>query len=252
VVVYKGIIDYPHTLAPFTKIYLSQTIPGGTGIAPSAITMGFTLPNNKMMVAVSIDQASESVNFDGDFSITLIPPLLRELTLEDGNGIKWDVKVSNLGLLYTVPNSIRNPDPLFRIPKLDLSSAQLTVNNDGVLEVNSPPLTPGLTSDEFFYIADDNGIAWKLSVNLDNEIVTQSYQNAFTVRSEEREHFIVKQTDTLHALTYNQVYNEDSLPDTPPEFTGLLPYCFYYNGSVNRPIYHDGLVWRYVSDNTTL
>lgn len=253
VVVYSGVIDYPHTVSPFTPVYLSDTLLGGSGTSPTDVVLGYTLPNNKMLVGATIQQTSDSQDFDGDLTINLRPPVVRELTIQDTDGVKWDVKITNEGLLYTVPYSVRDADALFRIPKIDLSSAQLIVKTNGELKVEAPPSTPGLISDEFYYLEAPNGISWKLTVNIANYIVTQSYLNAFLVRSENVGHFAVKQTDQDHAMVYIQVYDSTSLPVTPPvspEITGMLPNCMYNNGTVKRPIFWDGGNWRYYADNT--
>ena len=159
------------------------------------------------------------------------------------------------GLLYTVPNSVRDADPLFRIPKIDLSSAQIKVKTNGELVVIAPPSDPSAIADEYYYLQSPGGIYWKLTVNVQNYIVTQAYLNAFLVRSENVGHFAVKQTDPTHALVYMQVYNAASLPATLPgdfELIGMLPFVFYDNGTTKRPIYHNGTSWLYVHDNSVV
>lgn len=253
IVIYGGVMDYPHTLAPYTPIYLSTSVLGGSSSAPSSTQIGTTLPNNKIFVGSKFQQATDSQDFDGDMTVNLSPPVVRELTLKDENGINWDVKITDEGLLYTVPNSIRDADPIFRIPKIDLSSAQLKVKPDGELIVVSPPTDVGI-SDEFYYIASPSGINWKLTVDVQNNLITQAYLNAFTIRSERQYHFMVRQTDIDHALTYTQVYDGDSLPESIPEAFGkILPFCFYDNGSSIRPIFWDGVdSWRYFHDNSVV
>jgi hypothetical protein len=250
IVVNKGIIDFPHGFAPYTRLYLSESLQGLVSLGLSDIQIGYTLPNNRIMVDIKVAEQSQAIDFDGDFTVNLTPPVIRELTLEDPNGILWDILVADDGLLFTQPNSTREPDPLFRIPKINLSFAQIIVDEEGVLAVASPPITPGLISDEFYYLESPDGTSWKLSVNLANEIVTQSFQNAFLVKSENDNHFAVRQSDVQHALTYLQIYTSEFLPTTPIVIDGLLPMCFYNNGTNNRPIFFDGTNWRYFSDNS--
>jgi hypothetical protein len=250
VVVYGGIIEYPHTLLPYTAIYLSDTIAGASGTSPTGVLLGYSLPNNKIFVGADLSSATQSQDFDGDVTVNLRPPNIRELTLVDDNGVKWDVKIGDDGLLYTVPDSIREPDALFRIPKIDLSSAQLKVKVDGELIVVSPPSNPSSMSDEYYYLESPSGISWKLTVNVANELITQAYMNAFLIRSERSNHFAVRHTDTLNALTYLEVFDSSNLPAMPFEIEGLLPQCFYNNGTDTRPIFFDGSSWRYFSDNT--
>jgi hypothetical protein len=240
IVVSKGIIDYPHSLSPYTPVFLSDTLEGQASIAQTSVRVGFTLPNNRLMVDVAIDPDQEALNFDGDLTITLIPPLVRELTLEDENGVRWDVKINNDGLLFTVPNSLREPEALFRIPKIDLSYGQVTVKTDGELKVFSPPTQLGLTIDQYFYLASPNGVAWKFTVNLANEIVMQSYQNAFLVRSEIANHFAVKQYDIESAFVC--IHESDNpLPVSPVVPDTLVPTVFKKFGNASTLVsFHNG------------
>jgi hypothetical protein len=194
----------------------------------------------------------------------LLPTEIKEFVIENSNikvvysearkfgfeDVKWDIKITDEGLLYTVPDSVRDEDALFRIPKIDLSSAQLKVKIDGELIVVSPPSSPGAISDEYYYLESPSGVAWKLTVNVANELVTQAYMNAFLIRSENSNHFAVRHTDTLNALTYLEVFDSSNLPAMPFEIEGLLPQCFYNNGTAVRPIFFDGANWRYFADNT--
>ena len=82
VIVYSGIMDYPHTVAPFTPVYLSSTTLGGSSTSPTDIQLGITLPNNKLLVGANNVQVSDTQDFDGDLTINLKPPVVRELTLK--------------------------------------------------------------------------------------------------------------------------------------------------------------------------
>lgn len=253
VVVYKGIIDYPHSLPPYTKLYLSSLLAGQFSASPSTVIIGHTLPDSKLYVDIFFDDLGQlEQDPDGDTNVKLIPPTIKELTLVDTNLVKWDVKVDAFGTLYTEPNSTREPNEIFRIPKTNLSFAQIRVDTDGVLLVESPPSNPTAVIDEFFYLEDPNGIAWKITVDNTNAIVMKVHENIFSVQSENAYHFVVKQTDTEHALTYTQVYDALTLPSTPPVYAGTLPFCFYDNGVDKRLIFHDGSSWKYVHDNSAV
>jgi hypothetical protein len=247
IVISNGIFDFPHGFQPYTDIYLSTGFAGTVTTAPTRVKVGYTLPNNRIFVSISIQESAAEANPDGDFFINIIPPIIRELTLEDSNGIAWDVTVGDDGLLTTTPNSIRNPDTLFRIPKIDLSFAQLIVQTDGTLTVVSPPIDNSIAVEEFYYLESPNGTAWKLTVDLSNILTTVSFQNIFLVRSENTNHFAVKQTSITHALTYIQIYDPTTLPLSPPLVNGLLPLCFYNDSGNIAPIYWDGSQWLDVS-----
>lgn len=250
IVVGSGMLSFPHGFQPYTNLYLSPNLPGQVTTAAGPLKVGYALPDNKIFVQFEISSEVADINPDGDFIVNIIPPIIRELTLEDSNEVRWDVIVDEDGLLTTVPNSNREPDPLFRIPKADLSYAQLIVQTDGTLTVVSPPLTPAAVSEEFYYLEDPNGVAWKLTVTNDDILETVSYQNVFMVKSELANHFAVQQIDIERALTYTQVFNSTTLPNEPRDIDDLLPYCFYDTGSGVFPIFYDGDNWRYFSDNS--
>lgn len=52
VIVSGGIIDYPHSLAPFTNMYLSTTIAGEITDTYSQIMIGYVLPDNKLFISI--------------------------------------------------------------------------------------------------------------------------------------------------------------------------------------------------------
>lgn len=242
IVVTGGIIDFPNSLNPYTPVYLSDNIPGLVGISATSVRMGYSLPNNKLLVQVAIVPDLDEPNPDGDFIYTIVPPLIRQLTLEDANGVRWDVRVDNDGLLVTVPNSTREPDPLFRIPKIDISFAQLGIKTDGELIVYSPPLDFNILQDAFYYLQSPNGLAWKITIDLSNNIVMESYQNIFLVESELASHFAVRQLNSLQALTYLQVFEE--LPSEPPVLEDLSPLGIVKDkDGKERFAYFNGTEW---------
>lgn len=254
IVVHRGIIDYPHSLSPNDPIYLSTSIVGQPTASFSNVVIGRAMPNSRMMVDFEkTTSGTTDANFDGDFTVDLTPPVVRELTLKDDNGVLWDVIVSDEGLLSTVPYSARLADPTFRIPKIDFSFAQLRVKTDGELIVVSPPVDAGAQLDEFYYLQSPNGICWKLTVNLSNEIVMQSHRNSFLIKSENYiNHFAVQQQNPNQSLTYLQVIPQGELPATPVEVLGLLPFTFYNNGTGVFPVYYDGSNWKYIYNNTVI
>lgn len=254
VVVFHGILDFPHSLNPYVDLFLSDVVPGSFTNQTSNVKIGFTLPNNKIFVQPGLNVQSNVsvVDPDGDTFVNLVPPVIKELTLKDANDVLWDVKVDDDGVLYTEPNSLREADLVFRMQKADLSFAQITIDTAGVLVVNSPPLDPLAFVDPYYYIESPNGTAWKFSVNLDNTITMIAHKNIFLIQSETTNHFAVKQTANDKALTYTQVFDVTTLPATPDEIIGLLPFCFYDNGSTKRMIWFDSIAWRYVHDNSLI
>lgn len=252
VVVKHGVVDYEHSLAPYTELFLSTAVAGTFTVSPTEVKVGHVLADNKLFVDIAIVDVDEQANPDGDRLTRLVPPVIRELTLQDENEVNWDVVISDQGILQTVPNSSRDADELFIIQRVDLSFAQIKVDTDGTLYVVSPPDDPSATIDQFYYIASPNGTAFKFTVNLSSQIVMDTFQNTYSVESETSKHFSIKQTSATHALTYYQVYDEDSLPSEPPEEAGLLPTCFYDDGTVTRPIFFDGDDWRYFSNNSVV
>jgi hypothetical protein len=187
---------------------------------------------------------------NGNFNLELAPePAI--WVLESPDNTRYQVIIDNNGILST--DVTTDPiSPIYNF-KNDLNEdCEILVENDGTLYVESPIINTGL--EEVVNIMSPNGYNWKITLVKNllgiNEIVTDTYNNNFTVKTENENHFAIKQTSESHALTYMQVYDSASLPVTPPAITGLLPFCFYDDGANTRPIYHDGSNWRYVFDNS--
>jgi hypothetical protein len=248
-VVTSGVFDFVHSLPAYTPIYLSSTSNGGLTTNRTDVQVAIALPTNKIFINVKLIEEDVVESPDGDFTINLVPEQLRLLTLQDANGINWDVEVDDDGNLVTIPNSLRQPDSLFRVSKPDFSFAQLIVKTDGELIVESPPLVSGLEINDSFYLASPNGLGYRLKVLTNNTVVTEPFLNTFLIRSENSNHFAVRQVSGDFALTYIQNFASNTLPSTPPEVTGLSPFCMYFDGTNFRPIFWDGGNWRYFSNN---
>lgn len=179
-VIFGGIFDYPHEEEPFTKLYLSDQSEGQITLTPSHVFIGYTLNLGRALLAINVSsEAEEVVSPDGDTDLLLNPPVIRELVLEDENNVRWEVLVDNAGVL-TTQQTTKNRTTRFRIVRTDLAFGHLMVNTDGTLYTEFPG-DPNLVIDNHYYMRSPDLNAWKLVLDLDNQIVTETYSNRYTV-----------------------------------------------------------------------
>jgi hypothetical protein len=249
-VVTEGMVDWPHQLNPYRPLYLSDTTGGQITLAKTSVKIGFALPNNKIFIRIASDAAEGSSGLsqtpDGDVEINLNPSLIRELTLEDEVGGKWDITVSDKGVLTATSGSTREPDPVFKILRLDESYAQVKVNSSGKLVIYSPPLDADAITDNAYYLQSPSLICWKFSVNLNDNIVMMVFNNSFFLSSGEFDIFVVKQSEVDKALVYQSTYEAIDLPDEPELISTLTPgtYVREVVGGKQVPCWFDGTAWR--------
>ena len=190
---------------------------------------------------------------DGNFNLELVPEPLIQWVLEAPNTTRYEITVNNSGLLSTSVTT--DPvSPVFNFKNNLDEDCEILVDNTGVLSIVSPPLTVGIIDP--LNIVSPSGYNWKITVvknslNI-NEIVTDTYNNQFLIKTENENHFAVKQTDEAHALVYVQVYNSASLPSAPLNIAGLLPFCFYNNGISSNLMFFDGNSWVYSTPPGTI
>jgi microcystin-dependent protein len=181
---------------------------------------------------------------DGNFNLELVPETLLQWVLKAPDDTRYEVTINNEGILSTEITT-KPVSPVFNFKNNFNEDCQILVDNTGTLSIISPPLEIGII--EPLNLVSPSGYNWKItiiknSLNI-NEIITDTYNNQFLVKTENQNHFAVKQSDEAHALVYVQVYNSESLPSTPQNIPGLLPFCFYNDGVSSNLMYFNGSSW---------
>jgi hypothetical protein len=251
-IVSEGIVDWPHQLLPYRQLYLSDSTGGQITLAQTSVKVGFALPNNKIFIRIATEtsdgQPSLAQDPDGDIEINMRPSLIRELTLVDDNSVKWDITVSDDGVVSTASESTREPDPLFKILRLDESYAQVKINTDGKLVVYSPPIDTNLITDNTYYLMSPVLIAWKFTVDMSNNVVMTAFNNSFFLSSGEYDVFVVRQSEMSRALVYRSTYDKLDLPVEPDLISTLTPGMYLREYDGGRPVnaWWDGYAWRTV------
>lgn len=191
-VIMGGVFDYPHSEEPFTKLFLSDSVEGAITLTPSAVFIGYTLNNNRAIVTITVTNEEDIVvDPDGDTDLLLNPPVVRELVLEDDDGMKWEVLVSNDGQLTTTETTKRLSS-LFRVVRIDGAFGNLKVNTDGVLYTLFPG-NPEDVIDNYYYMQSPNQNAWKISLDLTNQIVMATHSNRYTITASPYRLFEIRQ-----------------------------------------------------------
>lgn len=249
-IISEGIVDWNHQLLPYRQLYLSATTGGQITVAESPIKIGFALPNNKIFIriATTTSEGTQTLSQtpDGDVEINMKPALIRELTLVDANDVKWDVTVSDTGIITTTSESTRDPDPMFKVLRLDESYSQVKINTDGKLVVYTPPIDPDLIADNTYYLMSPALIAWKFTVDMTNHVVMTAFDNSFFLSSGEYDLFVVRQSEISKALVYQSTYSNLELPVEPELISTLTPgtYVREFEGAKQVPCWFDGSIWK--------
>lgn len=189
---------------------------------------------------------------DGNVDVRLKPPT-DTFILESPGGQLWQVAVEDDGaisMVEVVSGDITN----IKVTKPDLSEATFAVTDAGELQVISPPLGSEALDDQYF-IESPNGEAWRVGVSDDDEFFVESdttEANMYRVLSDTGQVLHQIQEVGLLALHYLPVFNSTNLPASPTAVTNCMPWAFYDSGSFKRPIYHDGVSWRYFHDNSVV
>lgn len=191
-VMFGGVFDYPHSEPPYTKLYLSDSVEGAITLTPTSVFIGYTLNNNRAILDILVTDETESVvDPDGDTTLLLAPPVIRELVIADEDGVKWEVTVDNSGKLSTTQTSKRLSS-LFRIVRADLAFGNLEVKTDGTLYTKFPGHVEYVIDNHFYMVSPDQN-AWKMGLDLDNQIVMETHSNRYSITAPPYRLFEVRQ-----------------------------------------------------------
>lgn len=211
-----------------------------------------TITANANDLTIASTGASDGlVNAAGNVEIKLKPDV-DPFVLQSPDTVKWDILVSNAGVLSAVSGSTGVVTNI-KVTKPDTSQASFAITNGGVLQVVYPP-AGGETLDDTFYIESPDGTAWKLTVNNSNIIVMSSdstYANTFKVLNDKNDVLMALQETEVGVMQHLKYYTAATLPSSPTAITGTIPFSFYYNGANYLPIYYD-TAWRYFADNSNV
>jgi len=149
--------DYPylHTLDTF--------------VVPSTMYTGSLCSYDGWYTQVIANQKYE-VDVVEDITVTGYIQKALGFILESPDSTKWDVRVhANTQTLKATSNTLANLTN-FKVTKPDLSEATFAIDNDGVLQVISPPLGGEVLMDTLYIMADDSTVWW-VTVTNDNVIL---------------------------------------------------------------------------------
>lgn len=190
---------------------------------------------------------------DGNNQIN-ISPTASTLVLQDSGAVKWDVTVDITGHLVTTSGSVGAVTAAFRIQKPDASYGKLGVNTDGSLYVDDVPGV--ITINNTFYLQSVDLNLWQIAITNLNQLQTileagdgarlSIVNNVGDVLWQVRSMPGYVMLQYLRVLTTAQL----TVATPPTTVTGLLPFAFLNNGTVNRLVFYDGTNWRYVHDNS--
>lgn len=191
---------------------------------------------------------------DGNFVIKLGPPV-PQIVLASDMGAAYLLSASNEGELVTDSSSIPPvPAQNYRTyKKPDGTFARLTIAEDGVIAVIDAEPDPYAPPSGKLFFRSPNNTLWLFSINNDNEIVLESgqaFNNWFKVINQANQLLFGVNTQGFLGLSYLPVFTKINLPPTPNSEANTLPWAFLMENSGEKvPVYFDGTVWRYFSNN---
>ncbi len=212
-------------------------------------------------VTITGAESSGNMHTDGYGNTTLnIGPAPGDASglfvLTDSGAVKWEVNITNAGVLYTTGPSSETESDAFKITKPDASFGQLGVNTDGSLYVDTVPSATEINND--FFLQSPNGSLWKILIGNDNALyVTEDNGDGNKFSFTTPDGTILWQLRALPGyipLQYLRVLSAADLiiATPPPTVTDLLPIALYDTGAVKRLIFYDSAAWRYVHDNSSV
>ena len=167
---------------------------------------------------------------------------------------KWDVTVTDGGILATTAGSSGSPDD-FKITRDDLTEVTIKINDEGALVVTNPADGSSTLLPLGLFLQSPNGTAWQVKVNDLDTLYTNdtvSKTNKFNIIDEfDRSLFQIREVEAPEAggvlvgLVYRNVILKADLPVSPPVIAGSLPTVIVDDAATIKPAIHDGSGWKY-------
>jgi hypothetical protein len=187
---------------------------------------------------------------DGDVTIR-IGTAETSLVLPSNTG-RWRVSINDLGEITSqqLESSDESPITYWRFKRSDGSRVAVEITDEGeVIMVNSPEYA-GL-SIKSFYLRSPSNYLFTLGVNEDDEFYTESTgappNPKFRVISQDNQVLFSTVEHRQLALNYMPTYSVSDLPALPVGMNEVVPMAFVKNGTLHKPVYHDGTIWRYLN-----
>lgn len=165
---------------------------------------------------------------------------------------RWKVSVNDLGDIISdkLDDSDTSLITYWRFKREDGSSVALEVTNDGEVVMVNPPEYVGINIKNF-YLKSPSKYLFLLGVAVDGEFYTEQVSHLpnpkFKVISQDDQVLFSTVEHRDLALNYMPIYAANELPARPVEMGNVVPMAFVKNGSLKKPIYHDGASWRYLN-----
>lgn len=173
------------------------------------------------------------------------------LVFLNGTG-RWRVSINDNGELISQQLDLSDESLItyWRFKRSDGSRVAIEVSDEGeVIMVNSPEFS-GISIKQF-YLRSPSNYLFTIGVNDEDELFTESTaappNPKFRVISQNDEVLFSTVEHREKALNYMPTYEVDDLPAIPVSMDNVVPMAFIKNGSLQKPAYHDGAVWRYLS-----
>ncbi len=235
-------------------------------VSPVATTIPFSSDRSGLLVnnvQDAIDKLSwlfsiqDLIDEDGNFVIRLKSTSPERIYLSSENNNIYEVAITNNGELTSelISNFIGQVDnfKVFKKPSGDYSS--ITLNKHGELVVYSVDNLRSFSQvqvDKKMAINSNNKTNWVIGINNNDEIVTTSLAEGgggFFKILDKDDNTVFSINSNLNGLNYLSSYTRANLPTPSVAPHANVPWIFLEENNTKAPIFFDGSIWRYFSNN---
>lgn len=235
-------------------------------VSPVATTIPFSSDRSGLLVSNvqdAIDKLSwlfsiqDLIDEEGNFVIRLKPTSSERIYLSSENNSIYEITITNTGELASelINNFIGQTDnfKVFKKPSGDYSS--ITLNKNGELVVYSIDDMRSFSQvqvNKKMAINSSNKINWVVGINNNDEIVTTPLAEGgggFFKILDKDDNTVFSINSNLNGLNYLSSYTRANLPNPSVLSNANVPWIFLEENNTKAPIFFDGLIWRYFSNN---
>jgi hypothetical protein len=239
-------------------------------ILPVASTIPFSSDRNGLAITSNVQDAIDKLSwffsiqdhFDeyGNFVIKLKSKILDSIYLSSEDNNVHQITITNSGELASelVTNFIGQTDnfKIFKKPSDNHSSISLNKNGELVVyNIDDPRSFSQTQVDKKIMLNSSNKVNWVVGINNNDEIVTSPLADGgggFFKILDKDDNTVFSINSNLNGLNYLSSYTRANLPNPSILSNANIPWIFLEENNSKIPIFFDGYVWRYFSNNQSI
>lgn len=241
---------------------IPQILPVASTIPFSSERSGLTAGN----VQDAIDKLSwlfsinDLIDEEGNFVIRLKSNSSDRIYIGSDNNSIYEITITNNGELASelISNFIGQVDnfKVFKKPSGDYSSIELNSNGELIVyNIDDLNSFTQVQVNKKMAINSGNTTNWVIGINNNDEIITTSLVDAgggFFKILDKNDNTVFSVNSNLNGLNYLSSYTRANLPNLSVSSNANVPWIFLEENNTKAPIFFDGLIWRYFSNNQSI